>query len=670
MKDAIRDEYQKIKDKISYDDFLARIEEMKKEYEDVSFMDDLDVARMVVGEFKDEKNASHRDKSFKISDLEVGIDDASIIGRVMRISNIKTFTTRKGRDGKVANLMIADDTGKMRVVLWNEKVALLKKIREGDVIKIGNAHVKDGFRSDEIHLQSRSTIVKLEDSAFQHLPPYREDIINIADIKEGMEVNVIARIKRISRVRRFESDGREGKVVSLELQDETGTIPFTLWNRDVKLIDELNLGEGDSVKILGAQSRVRNGEISLTHSWIGRIIKGDFDVPEHEEVILKLADAHEMKDVTVMGVVTKIQDSINFERADGTTGAVRSIVIADDTGSIKVTLWNEDADLRIKKGDILKIIGGNIEFDEYSETGYRVNTNWSTRIIINPDSNNSLIKVLEEYKKHLKPVKIGDLKDFEDEGEEVDIVGRIIGVNEPREFQRSDGTAGVVRTVEIADDTGFVRASFWDDKVDIGFNIGDAIKIENARTRFGIKNIELSVGKTARVMKASENDMEGLPPLDKLEEMIYKTKKIEEIEEDDRNIKVTGQIIEAYGERILYEMCPNCNKRLEFIDDAYICDLCGEEIQDPNYLMIIPCVIEDDTDSIRVTFFRKQAEELIGMTTQEAHDVIDKTADEGSLAEKIDDLTGKNITIIADANFDEYNEEVRLNARKIIDMKF
>jgi len=85
--------------------------------------------------------------------------------------------------------------------------------------------------------------------------------------------------------------------------------------------------------------------------------------------------------------------------------------------------------------------------------------------------------------------------------------------------------------------------------------------------------------------------------------------------------------------------------------------------------MIIPCVIEDDTGTMRVTFFRTAAEELIGMKIKEVLEVIEKTGDEGSLEDKISDLVGNEITVVADASFDEYNEEIRLNAKKLVEMK-
>ncbi len=784
----IKSEYEKIKDKISYEDFLKKMKERKLDYEDVSFMSELDIARTIIGEYINEENKplSEANQAHKISELKTGSDNISVTGRVMHISNVKKFTSKKGREGKLANMIISDDTGEIRVVLWTENIKFLKKILEGDIIKINNAEVKQGFREDELHMKLDSTIQKLAEEDYGNFPKYNDGLTDIIDVKGDIQANVVARIVRIPRIRTFNKNGKEGKVASLEIQDKTGKIQYTLWNRDTDLIEDLEIKEGDSVKILGALGRTRDGEVSLTHSWVGRIMKGEFDLPEYKETVFKIGDAHEMRDVTVIGVVCKIYDAITFMRDDSSTGQVRSLEMEDDTGSIRITLWNDDANMDLKKGDIIKIIGGNIEFDEYSGTDYRINTNWNTKILINPEIDGKLKSLLQECGKYLKPLKISDIHEMDDEGEEIDVVGRIVNTYDPSEFNRDDGTSGKVRTVEIGDGTGIIRASFWDDKAERAFNEGEPIKIENARTRLGNYNMDLSIGRTARIVKPSSEEMvdipaineiedaiytnkniselnegdrnvrlvgrvlnmydpnefqrddgtkgmvrtveiadgtgvirasfwdekaemplnvgdtikienprvnsredkieisvgkntgvskstseeaEKLPSFDDIKDMIYKTKKIDDIEEEDRNIKVTGKVVEAYGNRILYEMCPNCNKRVSLVDNIYICDICGEEIEEPNYLMIIPCVIEDDTGTMRVTFFRIAAEEIIGMKMQEVVEVIQKTGDEGSLEDKVSDLVDHEITVIADASFDEYNEEIRLNAKKLIDMK-
>ena len=308
----------------------------------------------------------------------------------------------------------------------------------------------------------------------------------------------------------------------------------------------LNLKEGSSVKILGALGRTRNGEVSLTHSWVGRIIKGEFDLPEYTETVQKIGDAHEMRDVTVVGVICKVYDAITFMRDDQSTGQVRSLEMEDDTGSIRITLWNDDANMDLKKGDIIKIIGGNIEFDEYSGTDYRINTNWNTKIVINPEIDSKLKNQLQECGKYLKPLKISDIHEMDDEGEEIDVVGRILKAYDPSEFNRDDGTTGKVRTVEIGDGTGIIRASFWDDKADMAFNVGDAIKIENARTRLGNYNMDLSIGRTARIVKPSSEEMMDVPSINEIEDSIYSSKNISELNEGDRNVRMVGRIINIY----------------------------------------------------------------------------------------------------------------------------
>lgn len=156
-------------------------------------------------------------------------------------------------------------------------------------------------------------------------------------------------------------------------------------------------------------------------------------------------------------------------------------------------------------------------------------------------------------------------------------------------------------------------------------NVGEAVKINNPRVNFRNNKVELSVGRNTLVTKAKEDEIKDLPSADEIEDMIYTSKKIDDIEEEDRNIRVKGEVVEAYGNNILYEMCPNCNKRVTLSsDNVYVCDICGEEIEEPNYLMIISCVIEDDTGTMRATFFRKSAEELIKMTTTQVRDIIQK----------------------------------------------
>ena len=798
MTEEIQEYYDKVSDKVSQDEFFQRMEVFKKENADISFMGATDFAKMVVSELEDKveevetlsETAEYSDKSIK--DLEEGSKDVHVSGRVISISNKRSFKTRKGKEGEVCNVELQDNTGTMRCVFWTQNMPLLNKFNEGDVIQIKNVDIKEGYSGLEANLRPRSSIAHLDDDSSKY-PVYEEKITDIADIEPDTKVNIIARIIRIPTIRSYEKNGKEGKVASLELQDATGKISYTLWNKNVELIEDLKLEDGDTVKILAAQSRERinrdgESEISLSH-WDGRIIKGEYDVPEIEQEFAQIGDLSEQKDVSIKGVVVRLQDIKTFIRkTDNSEGRLRNFDVGDSTGAIRVTVWGDDTTIAINKGDIVKIIGGDVRFDEYTESGYSMNTNFNTQITVNPT--NLTAEELDEFeaiREQLRPVPIGTIAEIDDEGKEIDIIGRILSVNDVNEFQRDDGSVGLVRSVMFADESGKVQLSFWNEKAQEEYVVGDAYQIENARTRLGMMSVDLNIGNNSRVIKLSEeqasamfipelstlektiynpkkiedldedeedtiiigriieiydirkfdrdtgdtghvrnieiaddtgairvalwdndalkernigdgiklqnprlalnmdnrleanvsrattilepseSELEKLPSIDELLAEIYTPKTIESLLEDDTNVCVTGTIKEVSTERVLLKRCPSCNQSVEESEDEYICDNCGFTFDEPEYLLMVPTRIEDDTGEIQVTFFDKLAEELIGMKKEEIISLVD---DGYGIEDKLEDLSGLTVEIIANVSFDEYREENKLSPKKIINKYF
>ena len=796
MTDELREFYEKVQNQLSEEEFLEKMKEQKIANAHNPYMDEPSLAELVVGLYVTEEpeviseKPEYSDKSIK--DLEEGSKDVTVSGRVISISNKRSFKTRKGKEGEVCNVELQDNTGTMRCVFWTQNMPLLKKFNEGDIIQIKNVDVKEGFSGLEANLRPRSSIVHLEEDSSK-FPVYEETITDIADIEPETKVNIIARILRIPTIRSYEKNGKQGKVASLELQDATGKITYTLWNKNVELIENLKLEDGDTVKILAAQARERlnrdgQQEISLTH-WDGRIIKGEFEVPEIEQEFSPIGDLAEQKDVAIKGVVVRLQDIKTFLRkTDNSEGRLRNFDVGDSTGSIRVTVWGDDTALPLNKGDIVKIIGGDVRFDEYTESGYSMNTNFNTQITINPE--NLTIEELDEFegiREQLRPVPIGQVQEIDDEGKEIDVVGRILSINDVNEFQRDDGSVGIVRSVMFADESGKVQLSFWNERAQEEYVVGDAYQIENARTRLGMMNVDLNIGGSSRVIKLSEEQAAAMfiPELSTLEKTIYNPKKIEDLDEDeedtviigriiemydvrefdrdtgesghvrnieiaddtgtirvalwdkdalkernigdgiklqnprlslnidnrleanvsrattllepseseleelssieelmeaiyvsreiealledDTNVSVTGTIIDVNSERVLRKRCPNCKQTVEESIDEYICDNCGLTFDEPEYLLMVPTRIEDDTGDIQVTFFDKLAEELIGMKKEEVISLID---DGYGIEDKLQDLNGLTIEIIADVSFDEFNEENRLRPKKILNKYF
>lgn len=794
MEENLRNEYEKVKDKISEEDFIEKVEKFIEDNKEISFYSVDTAVKSVVNSLLDKKdkvvNQITSDEDSDVTKIDELLDqrrDVNIAGRIMQMSNRKPYKTKKGGDGELCNLTIADDTGSIKVVFWTENIKLLKEYNEGDLIKIIGVNIKKGYSGLEGSLKHRATVNHLTEEECPNFPKYNEVITNIEDIEfaEDVTYNIIARIIKIPNVRSYEKNGREGKVASLELQDSTGKISYTLWKNNTELIESLDLHDGDTIKIVGAVPRKNRDEISLTHL-DGRIVKGDFDVPDFEEDITPIGDYQEMQNITVLGVVTKLQDVRTFTRSnDGSEGKLRSFSIADGTGEIRVTLWGDNVGIDLNKGDIVKIIDGTERFDDYTDSGYSINTNWNTQIVLNPPVDEERLATFEEIKSSLHPVTLEDIQESDDDGLERDVVGRmmviheareferydgnfglvrsilladgtgkaelalwgdkasdnyklggiylienartrlgdldvslnvgassriieldeekaakynipsfdeleediytyksideldeydkdikviarIIEVYEPREFERGDGSRGVVRNIEIADATGSIRLALWDDNAEMPLEVDDPIKLENPRVLYNENHLELGTTRNTSILDPSDEEIDSLPTPDELRETIYPQKEINALEDDDRNVRITG-VFKDPSNNILLAKC-SCGNRLEpgfETDDGAICSFCGNVIDEPNYLLMLSGRFEDDTGEVQITFFDNLVEELFDMDKEE---IIRHVEEEGETFEgKLDDLSGMTMEVIANVRFDEYNEEVRLNPKKILD---
>lgn len=104
-----------------------------------------------------ELGISFDNEKLKLEELLPGMRKVNTVGKIMGVSPVRTFKTKKGDDGKVANLFIADDTSNIKVVLWDTNhISLIetKKIGEGVVVEILNG----AMRENELHLGSFSEL--------------------------------------------------------------------------------------------------------------------------------------------------------------------------------------------------------------------------------------------------------------------------------------------------------------------------------------------------------------------------------------------------------------------------------------------------------------------------------------------------------------------------------
>jgi replication factor A1 len=279
--------------------------------------------------------------SQKIRDIKDGMGDLNLTGKVLEISEVRTFQKKDGSSGRVGNLLLGDSTGTIRVTLWDEKTEFLNQIEYGDTVEIINAYARENAFNQKVELQigNRSIIRKSEKKV-----EYEEQFTPIADIKANLNnVNISGKVLDISEIRTFEKkDGSTGRVGNLLLGDPSGKIRLTLWDEKTDLLDEVDFDE--TIEVLNAYSRenVFNQQIELNLGSRGIIQKTEKKV-EYKEKISDIAAVIPGEGYSVQGKVSEIGELREFEREDGTESVVASLGLKDKTGSIRLTLWGDQA---------------------------------------------------------------------------------------------------------------------------------------------------------------------------------------------------------------------------------------------------------------------------------------------------------------------------------------
>lgn len=100
-------------------------------------------------------------EKIKINEILPGIKKVNIIGKIVKIFPIREYK-KDNKEGKVANLILADQTGNIKTVLWDtHHISLFEnqELKENDVVEISNA----SLRNNEIHLTGFSDLKKSQE---------------------------------------------------------------------------------------------------------------------------------------------------------------------------------------------------------------------------------------------------------------------------------------------------------------------------------------------------------------------------------------------------------------------------------------------------------------------------------------------------------------------------
>ena len=94
----------------------------------------------------------------QIKNILTGMRDVETIGKVLQVSDTREFM-RNDAVSKVASMLIGDETGTIRVVMWGSQADNAAALGSNDIVKIIGGYVRDNNGRKEIHLNDRSQLL-------------------------------------------------------------------------------------------------------------------------------------------------------------------------------------------------------------------------------------------------------------------------------------------------------------------------------------------------------------------------------------------------------------------------------------------------------------------------------------------------------------------------------
>ena len=313
-----------------------------------------------------------------ISDITLNMKNIVIVGRIKDIYNVNSFNKKSGETGHVGSFLLHDNTGDIRIVLWDDQVSIFKdeRFERNEIVKILNGTVKNGRNGGiEIHVGGFSKIdLAPEDVDYKKYPKIKEQFAKIQDINENLgsistEGKVMSRFPVKDFIRK---DGQNGSVSSIILRDSTGKVRITFWNEDIEKIENLEVGDFISLTNLNPRkSNYAENRIDVhANSWT-KITKKDKDLNLNAKFIDKIGKLQQEKGyASFQGVITTVEDLRKITLKSGDDVSLLSFTVSDDTDSIRITAWREKADELsndIKIGEGISLKNVELRFSNYWE---------------------------------------------------------------------------------------------------------------------------------------------------------------------------------------------------------------------------------------------------------------------------------------------------------------
>ena len=263
-----------------------------------------------------------------ISELKEGQKDLVISGIIDGIISGMEFTNSRGKPGKALRMRLKGKDGSaMRVVLWGkDESSIPNMISQSAKVRLLGVKVRSGNQGLEIH-GNDATIVEIEGG--KEAEPVIARVLSMLTTDNGKKMILAV----------------DNKKNLYNISDLTNSTSICV--------------EGDVIECM--PSKMYGNSITLDENSFVRKLDNDESIPSLSQLRTKINDVKVDGNYCIESIILKAPERREVQTKSGESIALSEMFVEDDTGSIWVKGWRNQARIidKCELGEIVSITGLN-----------------------------------------------------------------------------------------------------------------------------------------------------------------------------------------------------------------------------------------------------------------------------------------------------------------------
>lgn len=263
-----------------------------------------------------------------ISELEEGQKDLVISGITDGIISGIEFTNSRGKPGKALRMRLKGKDGSaMRVVLWGkDESSIPNMISQSAKVRLLGVKIRSGNQGLEIH-GNDATIVEIEGG--KEAEPVIARVLSMLTTDNGKKMILAV----------------DNKKNLYNISDLTNSTSICV--------------EGDVIECM--PSKIYGNSITLDENSFVRKLDNDESIPSLSQLRTKINDVKVDGNYCIESIILKVPERREVQTKSGESIALSEMFVEDDTGSIWVKGWRNQARIidKCELGEIVSITGLN-----------------------------------------------------------------------------------------------------------------------------------------------------------------------------------------------------------------------------------------------------------------------------------------------------------------------